>query len=101
MKITCKNEQLALELSKKEYIKIIEASNKSYASSNPECMYDVREAEENFPDTMVITEDMLDEYEGGFVMWYDDFFEVINEFVGYLVGNIPDFEKEFTIIEEA
>ena len=63
-------------------------------------MYDIREAEENFPDTMIITEDMLDEYEDGFIMWADDFYEVINEFMGYLSGNIPDFEREFTIINE-
>lgn len=67
-----------IRVTKEEFIKLAERWNREIGEDD----YDIQEIRDNFPNEMIITEDMCDEYEGGFIMYSDHFHEIFTEHLG-------------------
>lgn len=78
--------------SKEEAVKLYTALNHQYEVHAPENAYDIDEvAAESWP--KIITEDDLnDNPERGFLMWSDDFWEIIREY-GTTIENLKPGEQ--------
>lgn len=73
MKVRVINAKAEIDVTRDEFVKLAEQWNKEVGEND----YDIAEILANFPDKMTITEDMCDEYEGGFIMYSDHFYEVV------------------------
>jgi hypothetical protein len=95
MKIRRIEKNLFIEMTKEEYIDICEKSNK-YLS--PEYQYDIEEIkiQEFENNSIMISENFLDENDFGFYMWSEDFYDIIREFISeeLYYDNNEDFEIE-------
>ena len=78
MKITRKNHKRSITLNAEEYIKIATQANETLPHH---MQYDLDEIEATMDGEETITEDMLDESDFGFLMWSNDFWNIINKYV--------------------
>lgn len=73
-----------IHITKEEFITEAENWNVKLGEDSVENHYDIAEIKEHFPESMIITEEMCDESEGGFIMYSDHFHEIFTRLAGYI-----------------
>lgn len=73
------NGKVELTVARDEFVELASEWNNEV---DYEHQYDIEEINDAFPEEMIITEDVCDESEYGFIMWSEHFREIVKGLIG-------------------